>query len=319
MNLRSVFFNDYGRLRSGVRMMIFLLSFLIGSSFLLTAGLIILWALPFGLSQSGLGSLLLQYSVPCAVAIFFGWLYGRFFEDLPFRALGCWLTKRWFLNLVVGFLMGALSLGLAVLIAWAGGGLTIKYNDSDNSLPILMTLGSTFLIFVAGAAFEELLFRGYPLQTLSRARLALFGTVLTSLIFATMHNGNPGANPLSWANTFLAGVWLAIAYFKTRDLWFPFGIHFAWNWFQGSIFGINVSGLDKLAPAPIMRSIDKGPAWLTGSDYGLEGGLACTIALLVTIALIYFMPLLKPDPEMLALTSEEQSRESRVESRESGV
>ena len=44
----------------------------------------------------------------------------------------------------------------------------------------------------------------------------------------------------------LLGAWLGVAYLKTRNLWFPFGVHLAWNWFQGSIFGISVSGANAL-------------------------------------------------------------------------
>ena len=130
--------------------------------------------------------------------------------------------------------------------------------------------------------------------------------VFTAVFFATIHNANPGANYFTWFNTFLAGIWLGIAYFKTRNLWFPFGVHLTWNWFQGSVFGINVSGLEHLATAPVMKATDLGPAWLTGGHYGIEGGIACTIALIISTLVIYFLPFLKPTEEMLALTSEEK-------------
>jgi uncharacterized protein len=309
MNLKTIFFNEFGRIRSGWRFTIFLLSFFLVTTALLLFATNILMALPVGYTPYSLQSFVMQFSISFAVVVFFGWLYGRLFEDLPFRALGFWVTKNWFKNLVSGFVIGAGSLALAALIAFVFGGLTFHYNHSAGTAAILLTLSSTLVIFIAGAAFEEAFLRGYALQTFSRAKLAVFGAVLTSLIFAMMHNGNPGASPLSWLNTFLAGVWFAVAYFKTRDLWFPFGLHLAWNWFQGSIFGISVSGLDQLAPAPLMKAVDAGPAWLTGAGYGLEGGIACTLALLVSTALIYFLPLFKPSAEMIAFSSEESRRE----------
>ncbi len=103
----------------------------------------------------------------------------------------------------------------------------------------------------------------------------------------------------------LAGVWFGIAYLRTRDLWFPFGIHVLWNWTQGSVFGIEVSGLTKLSPAPIFNEVDRGPAWLTGEHYGIEGSLACTIAILISIALIHFLPGISPDKELMEMTSHE--------------
>ena len=61
------------------------------------------------------------------------------------------------------------------------------------------------------------------------------------------------------------------AYLKTRTLWFPFALHFAWNWVQGAFLGITVSGLKQLITAPLFRATDAGPVWLTGGEYGIEG------------------------------------------------
>ena len=235
-----------------------------------------------------------------------GWFYGKIFEDLPFQALGIWLTKNWLKNLILGLIVGAVSIGFAALIPFFTGAIAFQSNLKAGSSPIFLTLSVTLFLFIAGAVSEETLFRGYLLQTMSRAKLFTVGMILTSVLFASVHNANPGANPFSWLNTFLAGVWFCIAYWKTRDLWFPIGIHLAWNWVQGSILGINVSGLGDLATAPLMRSQDFGPVWLTGGSYGLEGGIACTFALVLSSLAIWFLPFPKPSEEMLEMSGEEK-------------
>jgi uncharacterized protein len=288
--------------------MLYLLSFFVTTVALLTAIVAVLISLPIGFSTNSLGGYILQFSVSFAVALFFGWLYGKLFEDLPFRALGFWFTKNWLKDLASGLLIGIFSIALAAFIAVVLGGLSFKYNDSAGSSAMLLTLGSSLVIFILGAAFEEAFFRGYLLQTLARAKLAWVAIALTSIFFASAHLGNDNANAISTINTALAGIWLGVAYLKTRNLWFPFGIHLMWNWFQGAIFGVEVSGLTQFTTAPILREIDSGPAWLTGESYGLEGGIACTIALIVSMALIYFLPFIKPTEEMLALTSEESKK-----------
>ncbi len=305
MDLKSVFFNEFGRLRSGLRFLVFLISYFLVSSILLMTILTALSLLPIGSNQTSLLYFIFPFAIFSAVAIFFGWLYGKVFEDLPFRALGCWLTKNWFRDLMLGLLIGAVSMFLAALIPFVSGGMNFHFNDSASASAILLTLSVTLFIFIVAGISEETLFRGYLLQTMTRGQLFWFGAILTSFLFATAHNRNPSANFLSWTNTFIAGIWFAVAYFKTRNLWFPFGLHLAWNWVQGSVLGINVSGLGELASAPLMKSADSGPTWLTGGDYGIEGGIACTLALFFSIALIYFMPILKPTDEMLAFTSEE--------------
>lgn len=149
--------------------------------------------------------------------------------------------------------------------------------------------------------------RGYVLQTFFRSDLKGFGVMLTAFLFASGHMSNPNFAFFPWLNTLLAGIWFAVAYLKTRDLWFPFGIHLAWNWLQGPVFGISVSGISGFASDPLFRATDNGPAWLTGGSYGIEGGVACTLALLVSTAMIWLIPGLNPNEELLALTSSKPS------------
>lgn len=312
MNLQHIFFNESARLRSGWRFTIFLISYAVIASFLVVGFTSLLNILSVGAGENSFITLIGTFTIFSVCAIFLGWFYGKIFEDLPFRALGIRVTKNWFVNLVLGFLVGALSIGLAALVPFLSGSISFQSNLNAGSSPIILTLSITLLIFITGAVSEEVLFRGYLLQTMSRAKLFSVGLLLTSVLFASAHNANPGANMFTWLNTFLAGIWFCIAYLKTRDLWFPIGIHLAWNWFQGSIFGISVSGLSDLATAPLMRSQDFGPVWLTGGSYGLEGGLSCTIALIVSGLAIWFLPLPKPSEEMLALTTEEKPKQISV-------
>src|SRR4030095_4939741 len=121
--------------------------------------------------------------------------------------------------------------------------------------------------------------------------------VITSIFFGAVHIRNPDAGVISTVNTILAGVWFGVAYLKTRDLWFVWGLHLMWNWMQGAFFGIEVSGITDLVSTPLLKEIDSGPVWLTGSTYGVEGGIVTTIAILVSIVSIYFLPI-KPSEEI---------------------
>ncbi len=299
---QNILFNDFGRLRSGWRFGFFALFFIFFSALFqfIVAGISIVTDfrpnLFVGLSISSLLAL--------TAAIFAGWFCGKYLEDLPFRALGASLTKNWLKDLILGLIVGALTVSFAVLIAVVFGGLSFAFNAEDQSA-ILITLGVSFVVFAIAAAFEEALFRGYMLQTFARAGLAWFAIALTSVFFGLVHLQNPNAGWISTVNTMIAGIWFGIAYLKTRTLWFVFALHFMWNWMLGAFFGIEVSGLTHITIAPLLREIDRGPAWLTGENYGIEGGIACTIALIVSILLIWFVPFLKADEEMLELTSKE--------------
>lgn len=308
MNVNEIFFNEHERLRSGWRFSLFLAAFFFLSVIFVGFVSFILINLPIGFTNGSLLAFVIPAAISGVICLFLGWIFGKFFEDLPFRALGIWFTKNWLKDLILGLIFGALSVGFAALIAYAFGGMRFASNNEVGIAPMALTLSVTLLVFTAGAINEELIFRGYLLQTMSRAKLFLLGTLITSLLFASAHNANPSASVFSWLNTFIAGIWLAIAYYKTRNLWFPFGIHLAWNWVQGSFLGISVSGLDALATAPLLKVTEKGNPFIGGGDYGLEGGISCTIALIFSTALIYFLPIFKPTEEMILLTSEEKTK-----------
>ncbi|MEJ7710723.1 MAG: CPBP family intramembrane glutamic endopeptidase [Pyrinomonadaceae bacterium] len=107
-------------------------------------------------------------------------------------------------------------------------------------------------------------------------------------------------------NTALAGAWLAVAYIKTRSLWFPLGVHWAWNWMMGAVLGLPVSGITSLTPQPLLRVASNAPEWLTGGSYGIEGGVACTLALTLSTIFIWRTRFISPTPEMKAFTDAEK-------------
>jgi len=308
MKPAEIFINEYGRLRSGWRFAVFSLLFTFFAILAAAIASLVFSTLAATIGLENELSRVVSSFLSFIAAILVGWLCGKHLEALPFRALGAWFTKNWLKDLIIGLLLGALSLGLSVLIAVGFGGLSFDFNRTNESSAVWLTLGVSLIIFAAGAAFEEALFRGYILQTFARANLAWLAIVLTSLFFAVAHSSNDNVTYLSTVNTALAGIWLGIAYLKTRTLWFVFGLHLMWNWFQGAIFGIEVSGITALTTAPLLKEIDAGPVWLTGETYGIEGGIVCTIALIVSTILIWFLPILKPTEEMLALTDKENPK-----------
>jgi membrane protease YdiL (CAAX protease family) len=301
MNITQVFFGADDKLRSGWRFAIFVIGFIITAGFL--SALVI--ALVPDLMQAGQDltatALLVNSSVMLVPALFVGWLCGKYLERLPFKTLGASFKGLWLVNLLLGIAIGAVTLMIAVGLAMTFAGTRFVSNEHATN-DILYSLTVSGAVFFLGAAAEEALFRGYVFQTFMRSNLTFFAVIFTSLLFATVHQGNPGANALGWANTFLAGIWFGVAYLKTRDLWFVTGLHFIWNWMQGSVFGIEVSGLTKIVTHPVLKEIETGPTWIGGGEYGLEGGIVTTVAIILSTIAIYFLPI-KAEPELIALTS----------------
>jgi membrane protease YdiL (CAAX protease family) len=304
--MRNIFINNLGRLRSGWRVLVFVCAFIAALLLLVTVLQIIYLAFlalgPQLLPSPFVSQMIYRISLLTA-ALGAGYLCARWLEALPWRSLGLTLHQVWFRDLVFGSVIGFVSLALAVGIAAAGNGLEFKINDASALSLGRSMFGSVVIFMIAGLA-EEAIFRGYPLQTLARAQLASLGVVLTSLAFAFAHLGNPNVLPVGTiTNTLLAGIWFAIAYLRTRSLWLPLGLHWSWNWALGWFFGIPVSGAT-LVPHPLFNATDLGPAWLTGGNYGIEGGVAGTVALVISTLFIWRAPWLRPTPELKKLTSE---------------
>ncbi|MEJ7624459.1 MAG: type II CAAX endopeptidase family protein [Pyrinomonadaceae bacterium] len=286
--MQHIFFDDGGILRSGWRAGIFLAAFIFFAMLFAALVALILDTTSVG-APEGSAAFMISYSLaPLLPAIFVGWLCGKYLEGVPFTALGIQPIGPWFGHWLAGLALGGATLMLAVLIAVVFGGL--RFGVGDLRLETVTSLALAFVVFAVAAAFEEVLFRGYLLQTFARAGLAWLAVLLTSAFFGVVHMGNPDTGIISTLNSVLAGIWFALAYLKTRDLYFVWGLHLAWNWMQGSFFGIEVSGLAGIAGESLLKEVDTGPTWLTGQTYGIEGGVACTVAILASISAIYLFP-----------------------------
>ena len=304
----KLFINDFGRLRSGWRALIFCfvcLAILLLTGIALRVVYLVLFELGPLPRLEFLPDFIFRISLLIA-ALGAGYVCARWLEDQPWKSLGLTLHQNWLRDLLVGFAMGFVALALAVGIAAAPGGLRFSFGAASGTiLPVLRSLvGSAFLLCVAALA-EEALFRGYSLQTFSRAHLAWVGIIVTLLFFGYGHLSNPHATlGMTFFNTSLAGLWLGIGYLRTRSLWFPLGLHWSWNWALGAFFGLPISGRE-LVSHPLLKGNDLGPMWLTGGNYGIEGGIAGTIALVLVTLFTWRTRLVSATPELKKLTSEE--------------
>ena len=123
---------------------------------------------------------------------------------------------------------------------------------------------------------EEIVFRGVVFRWLDERLGFAAALILSALLFGVMHIANPGATV--WSSIAIAieaGLLLGAAYKFSGTLWLPIGIHWAWNFTQGSIFGLQVSGGDP-RPSLFVPSVD-GPAWLTGGDFGPEASVIAVV------------------------------------------
>jgi uncharacterized protein len=308
--MADFFYNDAGRLRSVWRLAVFGAAYLAAATaaFMLAefAARLLLPREVYERFFVGTFGFIIQSVLLFVPAALIGWGCALVLEELPWRSLGWALHKGWLRDTLFGLLVGGAAICVAALVGVGGGGYSFAFNGAAAGAATARTLVVSGVIFLLGAAAEEMLFRGYPLQTLMRSWPLWVALIPVSVPFALVHLANPNVVPgFTFANTVLAGVWLCVAYWRTRSLWFPLGLHLGWNWVQGAVLGSPVSGITRIAPDPLLRFADTGPAWLGGGSYGIEGGAACTLALILSTLFVWRTRLLRATPELRQYTDGE--------------
>ena len=192
---------------------------------------------------------------------------------------------RW-RQLVTGVAAGTLAIGIPALVLL----LTGLFRVERQPALVSWAEAARAALFVLGpsAVVEELAVRGY-LFTVLRDGIRTPGAIaLTSAAFALMHVKNPGATVLTTVVVAMAGVFLATLRVATGSLYAAIAAHLSWNLVQVSLLHAPVSGL--ALPTPGYRLVDAGPAWLTGGDWGPEGGVAAAAGMLITTFVLVWRP-----------------------------
>ncbi|HEY2829572.1 MAG TPA: CPBP family intramembrane glutamic endopeptidase [Thermoanaerobaculia bacterium] len=140
-----------------------------------------------------------------------------------------------------------------------------------------------WIVFVPAALHEELVFRGYVFQRV-RAWNRRIAIAASALIFALLHSGNRGVTPVAITSLIVAGVMLALAYERYERLWFPIGIHIAWNVFSGPILGYDVSGY--IPAHEVFRTVGSGNVLVTGGTFGIEGSVVAVVVEIAAVVLL---------------------------------
>lgn len=210
----------------------------------------------------------------------------RFLDRRPFLDLGLRLRRGWWGDLLFGTALGGLLMAAIALIEWAAGWLELGGFawQAMGWGQLLLSLATAFFVYGVVGINEELMLRGYVLQNLAEGLNTAWAVVISSAIFGLLHLGNPYASWVSTANIAVAGLFLAAGYLVARSLWLPIGLHFGWNFFQGTVLGFPVSGTDGFH---LIRQTVAGPAWVTGGSFGPEAGLAGLAAIAMGTMLIW--------------------------------
>ena len=216
----------------------------------------------------------------------------RYLDKRSISSLGLEISFKIYRDLIIGFLIAFLSLAflyiMEILLGWA------QFNsfawEVQSPTSVLSGTVLALITFILVGWNEELLSRGYHLQTLTSGMNLPLGLIGSSVIFGILHITNPNATWISTLGIIFAGLFLGFGYMRTRQLWLPIGLHIGWNFSEGVVFGFPVSGWTGFQ---ITNSTFTGPLLWTGGPFGPEAGLIVLPALIIGSLLIYLYTLPK--------------------------
>lgn len=237
--------------------------------------------------------------VPCAIEIVLvlGWV--ALFERRPPATIG--FNGNGFVRFIRGYLIGCAMLVFAVGSIWLLGGYRVE-GAGVWAAPALATVAPilAYLVgFVIQGSSEEVLMRGWLMQTVASRHGIIIAIIINSLLFGAAHLGNISPSPAMFAgctNVALFGIFISLYACRDRSLWGVCGWHGAWNWLLGLGFGLEVSGLKMGAKPLIVDLADTTGAqwWLTGAEWGPEASVVTTVMLLAGIIFLIWKGALKP-------------------------
>jgi membrane protease YdiL (CAAX protease family) len=190
--------------------------------------------------------------------------------------------KRFWQGVPYGFAMLSLALGLiAALHGFSLGSVALSGGDA------LKYGGLYGIVFLMVGLFEEFSFRGYMQATLGSGIGFWPAAILLSILFGAIHLSNGGE---AWFGAAMAGSFGVLAAFalqRTGNIWFPIGMHAAWDWSETFFYSVPDSGF--LAKGHLFNSAFHGPTWLTGGTVGPEGSVFAFLVLIVGGLGIHFI------------------------------
>ena len=210
--------------------------------------------------------------------------YCRVIERRPLASMGVTFDRKSLPSLLLGLLFGLLMLGSAFLISYGTGAVTVAWGSADVKILIL-----SFLAYLVVGSAEEFLCRGYLMPSLCNATSPISAILISALFFSLMHISNPGFSAVAALNIFLFGILLGFLVLRTGNIWIACGLHAAWNFTEGALFGMPISGT-ATGRSLLVSTLAEGRVTTNGGEFGPEGGVAVTVILLLAFILFLYWP-----------------------------
>lgn len=206
-------------------------------------------------------------------------LFWKVFDKKPIKEIGLSPIKKGTGDLLFGLALGAVSITVVFFVFLLTGQLTVTNSFLKPNFSWMLLVDFILMIFVGLG--EEIFSRGYCMTILRRCSIYIV-FIVPNVIFALLHIFNNSIGIIPLINIFLIGLLFSYMFRIRGNIWMPIGYHITWNYFQGSIFGMPVSGHESNG---LYTSRLVSENILNGGGFGPEGGLIVTILIIASLAL----------------------------------
>lgn len=209
--------------------------------------------------------------------------YMRYVEQRSMVSLG--FTDNPLPQYLGGALTGIAMIGVIFLLCL---GLGIIDARSQWETVNWMIFGLYAVGYMIQGMSEEVLLRSYGMTqwAIENKHQVIYAIYMNAIIFAGLHLFNDGISVIGFLNILLFGILASLVYYVSENIWFISALHSFWNFAQGLIFGSSVSGMSNQSSLITLVGKD-GFDWLHGGAFGFEGGLLCTVVLIIGLFISY--------------------------------
>jgi len=168
-----------------------------------------------------------------------------------------------------------------VIVMMASGQVRMRWARPDAMATVLIV--ASLLLFLVQGCAEEVVLRGYLMQSVAAAWGGPAGLAIQAVGFSVLHGANPGTTWIALVNVAGYGLMLGLLVVWRGSLLAAMGFHSVWNWLQGMVLGFDVSGLGFRHTVMAADRTAGSRSWVTGGAFGAEGSIISTVVLVILI------------------------------------
>lgn len=206
------------------------------------------------------------------------WLWLRFKERRLFASVGFRGgagLRRFGIGLLIG--AGMISLSLAILVVTGQYQVAAAPSRALSGSAALLPVLALGMVWAVQSSTEETLMRGYLLQTAALQLPGWLAILFPALLFSAVHFATEGILPVAGVNIALFAIMASFVALRQGSLWLVCGAHTGWNWFQGNVFNVPVSGNAYTTGIFHFTPVGSAPEWASGGAFGPENSIVVTL------------------------------------------